>query len=47
MGRMEIRLTAEELLARTSSFEEAGAVRRHTWPRLSFEQLPLKFTAAK
>jgi len=47
MGRMEIRLTAEELLARTSSFEVAGAVRRHTWPRLSFEQLPLKFTAAK
>jgi cytochrome P450 len=46
LGRMEIRVTAEELLARTRSFEVAGDVRRHTWPRLSFEQLPLKFTAA-
>ena len=45
LGRMQIRLTAEELLARTSSFEVVGDVRRLTWPRLSFEQLPLKFTA--
>ncbi len=43
LGRMQMRLTVEELLARTRSFEVAGEVRRHTWPRLSFEQLPLRF----
>lgn len=41
MGRMQIRLTIEELLARTETFELAGAVERKTWPRLSVERLPL------
>jgi cytochrome P450 len=45
MGRMQIRLTVEELLARTESFELAGSVRRNTWPRLSVEELPLTFVA--
>jgi cytochrome P450 len=43
LGRMQMRLTTEELLSRTRSFSVAGPVRRHTWPRLSFEQLPLVF----
>lgn len=46
LGRMEIRLTVEELLRRTASFVLDGDVRRETWPRLSVEQLPLRFTAA-
>jgi len=45
MGRMEMRVSVEELLARTQSFELAGEVRRLTWPRLSVENLPLKFVA--
>lgn len=46
LGRMEIRVSIEELLARTASFELAGAISRHTWPRLSVEELPLRFTPA-
>lgn len=46
LGRMQMRVTAEELLRRTVSFELAGEVRRHVWPRLSVEQMPLRFTAA-
>ena len=46
LGRMEMRVTVEELLARTSSFTLAGDVSRHVWPRLSVETLPLTFVAA-
>ena len=42
MGRMEMRLAMEELLARTVSFEVVGPIKRHTWPRLSVENMPLR-----
>jgi cytochrome P450 len=45
MGRMEMTVTVEELLARTSEFHVDGPVTRNTWPRLSVEQLPLRLTA--
>lgn len=44
LARMEMRVTAEELLARTDAFELAGAVRRTAWPRMSVEAMPLRFT---
>jgi len=46
LGRMQMKMTVEELLARTKSFELAGPVRRLTWPRLSVEAMPLRFVAA-
>ena len=45
LGRLEIRVVVEELLARTDSFTLAGEVARHTWPRLSVERLPLTLVA--
>jgi cytochrome P450 len=46
LARMEIALTARELLARTDSFEVAGPVKRCAWPRLAVERLPLAFRPA-
>jgi cytochrome P450 len=46
LGRMQIKMTLEELLARTKSFELDGPVQRFTWPRLSVENMPLRFVAA-
>lgn len=46
LGRMEMRVTVEELLARTTSFALVGDISRHAWPRLSVETLPLTFVAA-
>lgn len=46
LGRMQMRMTVEELLQRTKRFELAGEVRRSTWPKLSVEQLPLRFVPA-
>lgn len=46
LGRMQMRVTAEELLRRTASFELAGDIERHVWPRLSVEKMPLRFIAA-
>jgi cytochrome P450 len=43
LARMEMRLTAELLLAETESFEVAGPVKRCAWPRLAVERLPLRF----
>ncbi|MTD54754.1 cytochrome P450 [Amycolatopsis pithecellobii] len=43
LGRMQMRVTVEELLARTESFELAGEIERKTWPRLSVEKLPITF----
>jgi len=38
---MEMALVTRELLARTSSFEIAGPVKRSVWPRLAPLELPL------
>ncbi|WP_375386034.1 cytochrome P450 [uncultured Microbacterium sp.] len=46
LGRMQIRLTVEQLLKRTSSFDLVGPIERETWPRLSVERMPLSFVAA-
>ena len=46
LARMELRIVAEELLARTSRFELDGPVRRLAWPRLAVENLPIRFVAA-
>ena len=46
LGKMQMKMTLEELLARTRSFELVGPVKRETWPKLSVEQMPLKFTPA-
>lgn len=46
LGRMEMKLSISQLLARTSSFELGGDIARHTWPRLSVERLPLRLTPA-
>jgi len=46
LGRMEMRVTVEELLARTRSFSLAGEVTRNVWPRLSVETLPLRLVAS-
>jgi cytochrome P450 len=45
LARMELRVTAEELLARTASFALDGPVRRTAWPRMSVEALPLALSA--
>ncbi|HZO37040.1 MAG TPA: cytochrome P450 [Solirubrobacteraceae bacterium] len=47
LGRMQMRVSVEELLARTSSFELAGEIERRTWPRLSVEKMPLRMVAAE
>ena len=41
LARMELRIVTEELLSRTESFELAGQVRRHAWPRHYVENMPL------
>ena len=41
LARMEMALVTRELLARTSSFEIAGPVKRSVWPRLAPLELPL------
>ncbi|WP_291052998.1 cytochrome P450 [Herbiconiux sp.] len=46
LGRMQIRLTIEELLKRTRSFTLTGPIERDTWPRLSVERMPLTFVPA-
>ena len=46
LGRMQMRVTVEELLQRTRSFELDGEISRHVWPRLSVEKLPLRLVAA-
>jgi cytochrome P450 len=46
LGRMQIRLTVEQLLSRTSSFSLTGPIERDTWPRLSVERMPLTFVPA-
>lgn len=46
LGRMQMKMTLEELLKRTKSFELVGPIQRHTWPRLSVEKLPLRFVPA-
>jgi cytochrome P450 len=44
LARMEMALTARELLARTSSFEITAPVKRCVWPRLAVERLPLRLS---
>ena len=46
LGKMQMKITMEELLRRTRSFELAGPIERHTWPRLSVEKMPLRFVPA-
>jgi cytochrome P450 len=46
LARMEMRMVAEELLSRTSSFEVAGEIERCVWPRLAVERMPLALRAA-
>jgi cytochrome P450 len=45
LARMELRVLTEELLSLTNSFSLNGEVRRHAWPRLSVESMPLAFVA--
>ncbi|MBH0776348.1 cytochrome P450 [Nocardia bovistercoris] len=45
-ARMNMRLTLEELLARTSSFSVAGDVIRRSFPVLSVDEMPLEFHPA-
>ncbi|MEU0265078.1 cytochrome P450 [Nocardioides sp. NPDC006303] len=45
-ARMNMRLTLEELLARTSSFAVAGDVVRRSFPVLSVDEMPLEFRPA-
>lgn len=45
-ARMNMRITLEELLARTSSFSVAGDVVRRSFPVLSVDEMPLEFSAA-
>lgn len=47
LALMEIRIAAEELLARTESFELAGQVRRFTWPLLCPKTMPTTFIPLK
>ena len=46
LARMEMRLVAEELLARTQSFTLNGQVHRVTWPLTTVVHMPLRFEAA-
>ena len=46
LARMEMALVIRELLARTSSFEVSGPVKRSLWPRLAPLELPLSFKPA-
>ena len=46
LARLEMRVALEELLARTASFELAGAVARPAWPRLGVDSLPLSLVEA-
>ena len=47
LGRMEMRVTVEELLSRTDDFGLDGKVVRQVWPRLSVERLPLAFVGTR
>lgn len=45
-ARMNMRITLEELLARTSSFSVNGEVKRRSFPVLSVDEMPLVLRAA-
>lgn len=44
LARLQVRVVAEELLARTSSFSIDGPIRRSEWPRFGLTSLPLRFS---
>jgi cytochrome P450 len=43
LARMEMRVVAEELLARTESFSVTGEVTRRAWPRMGVASMPSTF----
>ncbi|MFE2487679.1 cytochrome P450 [Streptomyces mirabilis] len=45
-ARMNMRITLEELLARTSSFADNGLVKRRSFPVLSVDEMPLVLLSA-
>jgi cytochrome P450 len=45
MARAELRVSVEELLARTSSIRLAGEIRRRNWPRMAVDNLPVTLVA--
>jgi cytochrome P450 len=46
LARLEMRVVAEELLARTESFSIAGEVVRRPWPRMGVKSMPLHMVPA-
>lgn len=46
LARAELKILVEELLARTESFEPAGAPQMAGWPHVGPESLPVSFRAA-